>query len=152
MRIIGCGNRERGDDGAGLLVVRRLRELGVESLGVRTKTCCGEATEVIDAWAADDEVIIVDAVVTGASAGTIHRWDEGILPAGGAISGSTHSFGIGEAIRLARALGRYPKSLRVYGIEGRQFELGTEISPEVKQAVEDVAQQISTEIRALCCR
>jgi hydrogenase maturation protease len=152
MRIIGCGNHERGDDGAGLLVVERLRELGVESLGARTKTCSGEATEVMDAWAADDEVILVDAVVTGASAGTIHRWDNGIPLAGGSISASTHGFGVGEAIRLARALGRYPKSLRVYGIEGRQFELGTEISPEVRLAVENVAQQISMEIRSLCCR
>jgi Ni,Fe-hydrogenase maturation factor len=30
-RIIGCGNAERGDDAAGLLLVRRLRELGVDA-------------------------------------------------------------------------------------------------------------------------
>jgi hydrogenase maturation protease len=152
MRIIGCGNRERGDDGAGLLVVERLRERGVESLGIRTTTCSGEATEVMDAWAADDEVILVDAVVTGASAGTIHRWDDGILPASNSVPASTHGFGVSEAIRLAQALRRYPKSLRVYGIEGRQFDRGTEISPEVKRAVETVAQQISSEIRTLRCQ
>jgi len=31
LRIIGCGNLDRGDDAAGLLVARRLRALGVEA-------------------------------------------------------------------------------------------------------------------------
>jgi len=153
MRIIGCGNRERGDDGAGLLVAERLWELGaasvgVETMGVTTQTSTGEAAELMDAWGADDEVIVIDAVVTGAAVGTIHQWDKGIPLANSTASASTHGFGVGEAIRLAKALGRCPKSLRVYGIEGRQFHSGSGISPEVKRAVNDVAQQISTEVRA----
>jgi hydrogenase maturation protease len=149
MRIIGCGNRERGDDAAGVLVAERLRELGVESADVEAKTCRGEATEVMDAWGAEDHVIVVDAVVTGASAGTVHRWDGEVPRGNGGTSASTHGLGVGEAIQLAKALGRSPKSLRVYGIEGKQFDRGCEISFEVKRAVESVAQQISAEIRAL---
>ena len=135
-----------------MLVAEKLRELGIASAGVETKTCSGEATELMDAWGTDDEVIIVDAVVTGTSAGTLHRWDGGVPHSVGGALASTHGFGVGEAIRLARALGRSPKSLRVFGIEGRQFDRGTEISPEVKQAVEDVVQQIRAEIRALHCQ
>jgi Ni,Fe-hydrogenase maturation factor len=40
----------------------------------------------------------------------------------------------------------------VYGIEGKQFDPGTGLSREVKQAVENVAQQIAAEsIRSAFC-
>ena len=106
----------------------------------------------MDAWGTEDEVIIIDAVVTGASAGTVHCWERELPHVESGAPASTHGFGVGEAVRLARVLGKSPKSLRVYGIEGRRFDRGAEISPEVRQAVEEVAQQISSEVRALHCR
>ena len=147
MQIIACGNPERGDDGAGLLVFRRLRELGIEALGVRTNTCCGEATGLLSAWSSDDHLILLDAVVTGAPVGTVHRWD-GIPPAASSPSASTHGLGVMQALRLAHVLGRVPKLLEVYGIEGKRFGLGSPPSPQVKAAAEALAQQIHTTIQA----
>ena len=147
MQIIGCGNSERGDDGAGLLVVERLRELGIEALGVTTRTCPGEATELLSAWRSDDDLIVVDAVVTGAPVGTVHRWD-GIPPAASSASASTHGLGVIQALRLAHVLGCVPKLLEVYGIEGKRFESGSPPSSEVKEAAEDLARQIHTAIQA----
>jgi hydrogenase maturation protease len=146
MQIIGCGNPERGDDGAGLLVVERLRELGIEALGVTTHTCPGEATELLSAWRSDDDLVVVDAVVTGAPVGTVHRWD-GIPPAASSPSASTHGLGVIQALRLAHVLGCVPKLLEVYGIEGRRFEPGSPPSPKVMAAAEDLAQQIHATIQ-----
>jgi len=147
MQIIGCGNPERGDDGAGLLVVERLRELGIEALAVTTRTCPGEATELLSAWCGVDALIVVDAVVTGAPVGTVHRWD-GIPPAASCPSASTHGLGVIQALRLAQVLGCVPKLLEVYGIEGKRFEPGSPPSPKVKAAAEDLAQQIRSTIQA----
>ena len=61
MLIIGCGNRERSDDGAGTMVAQRLRQLGIDA-----DTRAGEATDLIEAWKGADDLILVDAVVTGA--------------------------------------------------------------------------------------
>ena len=66
MLIIGCGNRQRSDDGAGILVAERLRDLGIEA-DMRT----GEAVDLIEAWKGADDVIVVDTVVTGAPSGTV---------------------------------------------------------------------------------
>jgi hydrogenase maturation protease len=145
MLIIGCGNRERGDDAAGVLVLEKLRGLAAECAGVRLKTCSGEATELMESWDADDEVVLIDAVVTGAEIGTVHCWRGNTLPQAGSSSASTHGFGIHEAISLAKALDRLPKSLRVYGIEGRQFATGSTMSAEVRRAVARLAEQIRTE-------
>ncbi len=140
MHIICCGNPERGDDGAGALVARRLRELGIEA-----ETHTGEAAELLEAWSGDDHVIVVDAVETGAPVGTVSLWDGGQATFPVRPSTSTHGFGLAEAIPLARALDRLPQRLQVYGIEGRRFEPGTEASPEVKLAVEEVVRRIAAE-------
>jgi hydrogenase maturation protease len=143
MLIIGCGNRDRGDDGAGIIVAERLQELGVKS-EIRT----GEALALIDVWNGADDVVVVDAVVTGSPAGKVWLWDSGQITTQLRLSVSTHGFGVAEAIKLARILDVLPKRLRVFGIEGQRFDFGSEISPEVMSAVEEVAQQITAE--AVC--
>ncbi len=143
MLIIGCGNRQRSDDGAGILVAERLRELGIEAY-MRT----GEALELIEAWKGADDVIVVDTVVTGAPSGTVQVWDGRHQLAPIRINTSTHGLGVAEAIELAYVLGHLPIRLRVYGIEGRRFELGAEISPQVQRAVAEVVGRIIADLSA----
>jgi hydrogenase maturation protease len=144
MLIIGCGNRDRGDDGAGVMVAERLRELGVKA-----EICTGEALALIEAWNAADDVVVVDAVVTGGPAGKVWLWDNGQVATQPKLSVSTHGFGVAEAIKLARTLDLLPKRLRVFGIEGRRFDFGNEISPEVMCAVDEVAELITANRAAL---
>ena len=140
MLIIGCGNRDRGDDGAGIVVAERLRELGLNA-----ETCRGEALELIEAWDGADDVVIVDAVVTSGPAGKVWLWDSGQLTMPETLSLSTHGFGVAEGIQLARALDCLPKHLRVFGIEGLRFELRSAISTKVMCAVKEVVAQITAE-------
>jgi|ERR1022692_297186 hydrogenase maturation protease len=142
MLIIGCGNRERSDDGAGILVAERLRELGIEA-----DTRIGDAADLIEAWKGADDVILVDAVVTGAPVGAVQAWDGRQPLASIKATASTHGLGVAEAIELAHVLDRLPARLRVYGVEGRRFEPGSGISPEVQRAVEEVVQRIIADVR-----
>src|ERR1017187_6168806 len=103
-RIIGCGNIHRGDDGAGLLVARRLREMGSGDIEQG-----GEALSLIESWAGAEGVIVVDAVVSGKGPGEITVWDARAHPIpSGLWRGSTHHFGLAEAVELARVLDRLP--------------------------------------------
>ena len=126
MKIIGCGNPDRGDDGAGLLVSERLRELGLNA-----ENHTGDPLALLERWGADENVIVVDAIMTGAAAGTVRVWDRQLPHVSGGLAVSSHGFDIGKGIDLAQALNRLSARLRVYGIEGRQFERGASISPEV---------------------
>ncbi|HTZ97132.1 MAG TPA: hydrogenase maturation protease [Terriglobales bacterium] len=141
MLIIGCGNRERSDDGAGILVAERLRELGIEA-----ETRIGEALDLIEAWNGADDVILVDAVLTGAPVGTVQAWDGRQPLASVRTNTSSHGLGVAEAIELAHVLDRLPTRLRVYGIEGRRFEPRAEISPEVRCAIEEVVRRIMADL------
>jgi hydrogenase maturation protease len=140
--VIGCGNPDRGDDAAGILVARRLRELGVCA-----REHSGDGLALIESWSQAEYVILVDAVLTGAPPGTI----SGCMGADAVLirsaNTSTHSFDIANAIELARALDRLPDSLKIYGIEGREFELGAEPQPAVLAAVERVTNLILAEVQ-----
>jgi len=140
MQIICCGNPGRGDDSAALLVARELRACGIEA-----EIESGDALDLIEDWDETGEVIVVDATVTGAAPGTVQVWD-GTLPEKiVTATASTHGLGVGEAVYLAQILNRLPRRLRIYGIEGKQFYPGSEVSPEVKEAAEKVAKQIAQE-------
>ena len=142
MRIICCGNPDRGDDGVGALVAERLRDFAIEA-EIRS----GEPLDLIETWRGADNVVVVDAVETGASLGTVWLSDgpNACLPA--ERSASTHGLGVSAAIQLARVLGCLPERLQIYGIEGGRFEHGTEVSPELKLAAEHVVRQISAAYR-----
>ena len=137
--IIGCGNPDRGDDAAGLLTVRRLRELGIDA-----QEHNGDALALIEAWRDADRVVLIDTVVTGSRSGKVTIWDAIAHPlAGDCFHCSTHAFGVAGAVELARTLGWLPSWLRIYGIEGKQFEMGTQPSRAVLRGVEQAAQQIA---------
>jgi hydrogenase maturation protease len=138
--VIGVGNEWRSDDAAGLVVARRLAELAP---GLRVAERAGEPVDLIDAFADQDEVILIDAVESGAPPGTIHRVDAGRreLPAE-LFRGSTHALGVAEAIELGRVLGRLPRRLLLFGIEGRSFCAGPSLSPDVERAAERLALEL----------
>jgi len=134
MLIIGCGNRERSDDGVGILVAERLRELGIPAESRRA-----------------GDVIVIDAMVTGAPVGTVQTWEGESTLQCTSHNSSTHGFGVAEAIELAHVLDRFPPRLRVYGVEGRRFEAGAGMSPEVELAVEEVVRRIIADVSARTC-
>src|ERR1035437_1465469 len=149
--IIGVGNEYRSDDGAGIAVARRLRALFPTGVTILEES--GEGAALIQAWQGAAWVMLVDAVRSGASPGTIHRLDAraASVPSG-FFHYSTHAFSVAEAVELARALDQLPPHLVVYGIEGANFAAGVELSPAVEPAVEAVVQRLAKEARALLVR
>lgn len=141
MKIIGCGNPDRGDDQTGVLVSERLRELGVNA-----ETHTGDPLALLEKWCSDDDVILVDAIVTGAPAGTVRVWDLPFVHIPRSTAVSSHGFDVGQAVALAKILQKLPAHLRIYGIEGRQFDVGADPSPEVVRAIEAVVRQVAAEV------
>jgi len=107
----------------------------------------GETTALIGRLDGVDAAYLVDACVSGATVGTVHRFDVAIttLPQG-MFGLSSHSFGLAEAVELARALGQLPRRCIVYAIEGGTFDAGEPLSPSVQAAVVDVTRRLRAEI------
>ncbi len=143
--LLGIGNPDRGDDGAGPAVARRLQ--GLLPADVEVAVHGGEMAGVLAQLEGAACAFLVDACLSGAPPGSIRRLDAGAAPlAPGALGLSTHGFGLGEAIELARILGQLPPVCVVYAIEGACFEAGAPLSPAVAAAVAEAAKRLRAEI------
>ncbi|MHA3771448.1 hydrogenase maturation protease [Verrucomicrobiota bacterium sgz303538] len=141
--IIGIGNEYRSDDAVGRLIARRL----AGAVNVQIREDDGEGADLIACWATAQTVILIDAVSSGTPPGTIYRLDAASAPLPVEFFRcSTHAFSVAEAVELARALGQLPPRLILYGIEGKNFDAGRQLSPEVADAVDTVARKIQSEI------
>ena len=147
MLILCCGNADRGDDGAGPACADALRILRAPA-----KCLAGDAFSLLDAWTGHPKVIVVDAIVTGAAPGTLHRFEikngENLDRFEKSLGGSTHGFGIAEAFRLGKLTKNVPADAVIYGIEAASFEWGGGLSPEVHGAVQQLASALAREFAA----
>jgi len=143
--VIGVGNAYRCDDAAGLVAARRLYEAARADVMLREAS--GEGTALMDAWQGAEAVILIDAVRSGAPAGTIYRLDAcaETVPLAW-FRCSTHAFSVAEAIALARALNRLPPRLIVFAVEGERFDAGVGLSPGVERAVDELVRRGVEEI------
>jgi hydrogenase maturation protease len=143
--VIGVGNPGRGDDGIGRLIAQRLRD----SLpaDVRIEEQDGSAAPLIERLGGADSVWLIDAAVSGAPAGTIHRIDcnaTEALPT--RSSASSHGLGVAAAIALASTLRGLPRVCILYTVEGATFTAGAAISPAVIEAADALVALLVKEL------
>lgn len=148
MLIVGVGNRMRRDDGVGPAIADRLRDAAPP--GWRIVEHNGDGAALMERWKDGAAALIADATRSGAVPGTIVRIaaNQEKVPAN-LFHYSTHAFGVAEAVETARALGRLPGRIVVFGIEGADFSIGEGLSPEVNAAIDRVVTLIRSEIRRI---
>jgi hydrogenase maturation protease len=143
--VIGLGNDYRGDDAVGHVVARRLKAMADDSVRVLEES--GEGAALIETWKGADFVILIDAVHSGGTPGSIYRFDaKANLVPGSFFHYSTHAFSVAEAVELARELNQLPRRLVVYGIEGETFDSGVGLSREVEAAAGEVLHSVKEEL------
>ena len=137
--IIGIGHPFRRDDGLGPTLA--------EAVGGLVHH--GEGMDLMERWAGQDRVVLIDATCSGEPAGTIRVFDAAAadLPSGLFPKGS-HLIGPAEGIAMARLLGRLPAWLMVLGVEGADFSTGQGFSPAVAAAMPAARAELDRLIRA----
>jgi hydrogenase maturation protease len=139
--VVGIGNEYRSDDGIGLVIARKIREIHLSSVIVIEES--GEGTKLMEAWQGYKRVVLVDAILSGAKSGTIFKIDASKKKVPSRFFHySTHAFSIAEAIELARVMKTLPPRFLIYGIEGANFNAGTNISQVVQESAKHVVEQI----------
>ena len=148
--VIGVGNPLRGDDAAGVAVAERLRPR--VPADVEVVSCSEEPSRLMEAWDGADSVVLVDTVSSGEAPGTLHRFEAGeeSVPAR-TFRSSTHAIGIADTIELARALGRLPRRVRVYGVEAGGFATGAPLTPAVETAVVALVRAVLNDLEKERC-
>jgi hydrogenase maturation protease len=139
--LLGIGNGFRKDDGLGPEVLKRLQQAKLQSVELQTQS--GEGSSLMAAWQGYEQVLLVDAVCSGAQAGTLFELEASEQPIPSRFFHySTHAFSVAEAIEMAKALGELPRSLTLFGIEGADFGSGTGLSQIVLAALPELFMRV----------
>jgi hydrogenase maturation protease len=148
MNVIGIGS-PFGDDRAGWCVAETLAGAARPAAhGQRLAvTICRAPGAELPALLGEAEVaIVVDAVAGGGAPGTVYRLSGRHLPPPAGAGLSCHGMGLQTLLELAEALGRFPSTLIVYGIEAETVEPHRAMSDSVWRAVARVAEDIKRDI------
>ncbi len=153
LAIIGCGNTNRSDDGAGVVVAQRLRaRLAARSLpeerAVRVLDAGTDGMAVMFAARGAEALIIVDAAQTGSEPGAVFEIPGHALEAPPRDSYNLHDFRWDHALYAGRRIygEAFPSDVTVYLIEAASLALGLTLSPPVAAAADRVVDMIMARI------
>jgi hydrogenase maturation protease len=148
--VIGLGNPLITDDSVGLRVIQQLQPLLADRADVEVSEDYWGGLRLMERMIGFDAAIIIDAIRTGAPAGTIHL----LTPDGIATqrSASAHDVNLSTALEFGRQAGApLPKNSQILlvGIEVDDIlTFGEQCTPAVQaaipQAIEAVLESLST--------
>jgi hydrogenase maturation protease len=147
LAVVGCGDLSQADEGAGLALVRQLRDEGVPP-GVRIVDAADAGIDVAFQLRGAKRVIVVDATSTGAPAGTVSRVSGAAVDDMPPLSGlRTQSFRWDHALAFARWLlgDDYPADVTVYLIEAADRTPGAGLSGPAREGMKQVWRLIQRE-------
>lgn len=144
----------QGDDEVGLLIVRRWQEEhgdDYSSKGIEIQLLESPGLNLLGALAGLDAAVLVDAVQSGAPAGTIHELLEKDLEGFQESIPPAQRWGAAETLSLGRRLvpEDLPEQLVIIGIEGAVFTLGEGLSPAVRAAIPEALDLINRTLDAM---
>ena len=135
--ILGLGNPILRDDAVGLRVVQTLRVLLPDRQDVDVEEDYHGGLRLMERLVGYDHAIIIDAIQTGAPAGTIHT----LTPSGRPTqrSASPHDVDLPTALALGRQSGAHlpaDKDILIIGVEAAEvLDFGETLTPAVEAAI-----------------
>lgn len=149
--VVGIGQSFRGDDGAGLAAIEYWRKSYKSAQDPRIRI---ELTELpglalLDLLANTQAAVVVDALKSGSTPGTIRLLNQDELAAFGKGAGSAHGWGVAETLALGKQLEpeKLPDRFAIIAIESGGLELGPQLSQEVQNVLPLAASLIEEQVQ-----
>ena len=145
--ILGLGNPILGDDSVGLKVAEIVRQRITPDPSIEVSEDYWGGLRLMERMIGYDEVIIIDAVCTGAHLpGSILYLEPDDIPT--QHTASAHDINLPTALQLAAAMNlKMPKQIRVIAIEAENvLDFSEQCSPAVTQALPRAADAVLAEL------
>ncbi len=148
--VVGCGNLNRSDDGAGPEVIAALRSRGLEAYGVRLLDAGTDGMAAMFAARGCSTLIVIDASSSGSDPGAIFEVPGRDLELRYQPSLNLHDFRWDHALFAGRQIFRddFPSDVVVLLIEAETLKMGIGLSPQVTAAVAEVADRVAALVRS----
>lgn len=152
IRILGCGNPLVGDDGIGIHILERLKEMNSEipdDVELLDAGVCG--LDILNMLEGASHIIIVDAVEGAGNAGSIHRF--GLDDIRGATSKSLvsiHETCLADVLCIAEQIQEMPEKLVIFGVEiDKSEELSLQLSDKIQNSADELVKLILDELHSM---
>jgi hydrogenase maturation protease len=150
--LVGTGQSLRSDDAIGLIAVRQWRMMYPETAAqISVEIIENPGINLLDLIRGYETALIVDAVKSGVSPGTILRVSEDQISAFGLDSKSAHGWGIIETLHVGRRIypSELPQRIVLLGMEVGSLDIGETLSDENIAKLPDLVQAIQVEVNRL---
>ncbi len=145
--VLGLGNPLMGDDGLGLRALARLRqEWAVDGVELVDGGTWG--MNLLPLIEDAPRVLLLDAIDVGAPPGTLVELERDQLPRLFARKLSPHEIDLREVLALAELRGTLRADIVALGLQPRDVELSTDLTPEVAAAMDALLERVVARLRA----
>jgi len=142
--ILGIGNPILTDDGAGIKIARKIKEMTAEP---EVQETCEAGITLLDYIEGYDKLIIIDSIITEqGKPGELYKIDiKDFKPA--MDQSLSHGMDIATAFEIGRGMGRdIPSVIGIYGVEIKDNStFSEECTEEIEKRIPLIAQQIIEE-------
>jgi hydrogenase maturation protease len=143
--ILGIGNLLLKDEGVGVHVVKKLKEMPLpENVEVLDGGTAG--LDLVDFIEGRKKLIVIDAVNAGDKPGTIYRLTEENLDIKPKAITSFHEIDFLDALHMSEVMKSKPEEIVVIGIEPKDMSNGLELSPEIEERIPRIIEIVMKEL------
>jgi hydrogenase maturation protease len=142
------GNLLLADEGVGLRVVERLSATYELPPTVQVLDGGTLGMDLLYYLEGIDNLLIIDAVETGAEPGTLVRLEDDEVPAFLSVKISPHQIGVPDMLFAAKLQETYPKNVVLLGVQPADLTVGLELSPKVAEQVDILVKQVVDQLTA----
>jgi hydrogenase maturation protease len=150
--VVGCGNANRRDDGAGPEVIRilRSRDLEARTAGLRLIDAGTDGMAAMFAARGCRFLILVDACRSGSEPGAVFELPGSEVEQRHAPALNLHDFRWDHALYAGRRMFKedFPDDVVVLLVEAQDVDFGLELSPPASAAARIVADRVEALVRS----
>ena len=145
--VLGIGNTIRGDDGIGIHLVRKLKQILPQKYQIKELSTAG--LDLMDAISGFSEVILIDAIQTPeGEPGQIYHLSLEDFKSSSNLS-STHALDLKQILELGKRLmgKKMPDKIEILAVEAPQVnEFKETLSPELEGQFDIIVDKVRREI------
>jgi hydrogenase maturation protease len=144
--VLGLGNTIMTDDGFGVRVIDALSSRYRFQGPIKLLDGGTLGLDLLPYLEEIDHLMIIDALDMRGKPGEIFRIEGEEVPRAFASKLSVHQMGLQDLLAVAELQGHVPKDLVVWGAQPECIEMGTELTPVVARAVDQILESICKEL------
>jgi hydrogenase maturation protease len=144
--ILGLGNLLLQDEGLGVRVLHQLQETYIWPENVKLLDGGVMGLDLLPYLEDTDALLIIDAVRSGKTPGSLVRLSDQEIPAVIALKYSVHQVGLQETLAMAQLRDTVPKQLVLLGIEPNNIALGMRLSSDVATQIPELTNAVLEEL------